>query len=228
MQSPLHMAVAAGEFELVKALIEHGAIIDAADRNGITPLQLAIEANNLKMEIFLLDHNAYQGLNDHVYESQAELGIYSNDLRKTDLIYRLISIPKSVRDDNWKDQFLSHVAAASFRCGTPQVAIGTDGFPYFQLFVPEPGIEFQCFVIDKMINNLISHGFGVVINSNANNPEWVFSYGDILNYHLNNRFFSNDSLFSKHIRDEILPKQEKLYFGEPSEKILPLKTRKIL
>ena len=155
--------------------------------------------------------------------------LYSGDIGKTNLIYQLISIPKSDRDDKWVDQFLSSVATASFRCGEPQVKIGPDGFPYFQLFLPEPGIEFQCFVIEKMIDDfLLEHTLGVVINSNAKDPEWVFSHGDILNYHLNNRFYSNDSSFSKRTQDEIIPQNTRSYAGDPSEDIVPLRTRKAL
>ncbi len=150
---------------------------------------------------------------------------YSGDLSKTNILYHLLSIPKNNRDNKWNEQFLINISEASLRCSDPQVIIGPDGFPYFQLFLPIPNQEFQCFVIKYMANDfLIKKGLGVVINPNNGNPDWVFSYGDILNYYLKGEFYSkiNPDIPTK---TETLEKEQKVLVGQPSETILPKSTR---
>ena len=154
---------------------------------------------------------------------------YLGDLTKTDLIYKLVGTPKENRNENWTKQFLSAIPEASFRGTNPQIVTGPDGFPYFQLLLPEPGVGFQCFVIDKMKDDfLLENGFGVVINPTSTNADWVLSYGDILNYHLNKTFYSSDSLFSNETKDEVIKEKEEVMIGQPSETILPKMTRNIL
>ncbi|WP_348797247.1 hypothetical protein [Flavobacterium adhaerens] len=155
---------------------------------------------------------------------------YYGDLEKTQKIYQLVQTPNSERDDNWNSEFLSNIVAASFKCGEPQVITGPDGFPYFQLFLPEPNVSFQCFVIEKMKDDfLLEYGYGVVINPTAEEPDWVLSYGDIVNLHLNNTFYSNEpTLFSKRKKTETITKSEQVLIGQPSETLLPIKTRKVL
>jgi hypothetical protein len=125
---------------------------------------------------------------------------------------------------------LSLLPSASFRCGDPQVITGPDGLPYFQLFLPEPNTSFQCYVIDKMKDDfLLENGYGVVINPTGNQPDWVLSYGDILNFHLNQNFYTyEETPFSKTNTDEDINETENVMIGQPSEELLPMKTRKIM
>ena len=81
-------------------------------------------------------------------ENQTERVPYYGDLEKTNIIANLLTIPKAERDQEWTEDFLANIPAASFKCGDPQLISGPDGFPYFQLFLPEPGVGFQCYVIE--------------------------------------------------------------------------------
>jgi hypothetical protein len=163
-------------------------------------------------------------------ESKIVTEPYLGDLNKTAEIYNLIKTPPSDRDENWNASFLSLLSSASFRCGDPQVITGPDGLPYFQLFLPEPNTSFQCYVIDKMKDDfLLEHGYGVVINPTGNQPDWVLSYGDILNFHLNHSFYTyEDTPFSKVMTDEVINEAENVMIGQPSEELLPFATRKIM
>lgn len=160
----------------------------------------------------------------------AEKEGYLGDLQKTQIITELLLIPREQRDENWVDRFLYNLPAASFRCGNPQVIAGPDGFPYFQLLLPEHGKEFQCFVVEKMIPDfLVERGYGVVLNPGSGQPDWVLTYGDILNYHLTGGFFTMESNFSnKDTPEEVISGGEEVMVGQPSETILPLETRKLL
>jgi hypothetical protein len=155
---------------------------------------------------------------------------YLGDLTKTNEIYHLVTVPKPDRDEAWDAAFLANLAEASFRCGTPQIIQGPDGFPYFQLFLPEPGVGFQCYVIDRMKDDfLLERGLGVVVNPAPAGPDWVLSYGDIVNFALTQQFYNTgETPFSKQVSDEIIEAEEQAMVGQPSATLLPQATRHVL
>ncbi len=155
---------------------------------------------------------------------------YLGDLTKTNNLYRLVQTPQNERDDVWKQVFLENIVKASFRCGDPQVIMGPDGFPYFQLFLPEPNKSFQCYVIERMKDDfLLASGYGVVINPSQNGADWVLSYGDILNLHLNKTFYTMGATpFSSETNTETIAEKEEVLIGQPSEALLPQQTRQLL
>ncbi len=164
------------------------------------------------------------------HQNEQKTEPYLGDLNKTNEIFQLVNVPQEQRDENWNKSFLFNLSKASFRCGEPQVITGPDGFPYVQLFLPEPNKSFQCYVIDRMKDDfLLETGFGIVINPTNERADWVLSNGDILNLHLNNTFYlSEKTPFSKETNDEIISENEQVMVGQPSEKILPSTTRKLL
>ena len=154
---------------------------------------------------------------------------YYGDLEKTNIIANLLAVAKAERDQEWNEDFLENIPAASFKCGDPQLISGPDGFPYFQLFLPEPGVGFQCYVIEKMKDDfLLEHGYGIVFNLVNGEPDYVLSYGDILNLHLNQSFYTEDSVFTKATADEVIKEDEQVMVGQPNETILPQYTKKLL
>jgi hypothetical protein len=155
---------------------------------------------------------------------------YLGDLAKTNELYHLVAVPKPDRDEAWDAAFLANLAGASFRCGTPQIIQGPDGFPYFQLFLPEPGVRFQCYVIDRMKDDfLLERGLGVVVNPTPAGPDWVLSYGDIVNFALSHEFYTTtETPFSKAVGDEVIATEEQVMVGQPSETLLPQAVRAVL
>jgi hypothetical protein len=155
---------------------------------------------------------------------------YLGDLAKTNAIVQLAKIPPAERDENWKESLLANLASASFRCGDPQVITGPDGFPYVQLFLPEPNTSFQCYVIDRMKDDfLLTRGFGIVINPTPTGALWVLTNGDILNLYLHQIFYTTEKTpFSKETTDETITENEEVMIGQPSDSILPDSTRKLL
>ena len=153
---------------------------------------------------------------------------YYGNLEKTALLAQHFEVPQSERDGQWKATLFENVAEASFACGNPQLFYGPDGFPYFELNLPEPNQPFQCYVIKHIIEDfLLEKGFGVVIHPGKENPDWVFSYGDMLNFHLNKEFYS-PSKASNLPETEILEKEEQVLVSAPGEHILPSQTRAIM
>lgn len=155
---------------------------------------------------------------------------YLGDLEKTEQLHAMLLVDREDRDEAWVKKFLANVPLASFICGTPQVIAGPDGFPYFKLSLPKPNEVFQCFVIDHMKDDfLLERGYGVVINADGGQPDWVLSYGDILNYHLTGDFFIPDALLNhKSEQDEVIADGEQVMIGQPSATYLPDETRKLL
>lgn len=155
---------------------------------------------------------------------------YLGDLNKTAILTDLVKTPKAERDQQWQDTFLENIKEASFRCGAPKVITGPDGFPYFQLFLPEPYTSFECYVIKKMKDDfLLQSGYGVVINPTPNSAEWVLTYGDILNLHVNDTFYTEEETpFSKASSDESTAEDEQVMIGQPSEAMLPQLTRQLI
>ncbi|BES63438.1 hypothetical protein [Dysgonomonas capnocytophagoides] len=154
--------------------------------------------------------------------------VYYGDLEKTQALDKLFSVPFESRDESWKNTFLENVTDASFACNDPQVISGPDGFPYFVLNMPEPNKEFQCYVIKHMIPDFIlDNGLGIVINPVKGQPDWVFTYGELVNYHLRNEFYTESKNW--YIQTENRIKEDtQMLIGQPSEYIIPIQTRNIL
>ena len=55
---PIHVAVSGGHWGVVKALIEHGASVNSADKRGQTPLLLACRHDQLEIAELLIDQGA--------------------------------------------------------------------------------------------------------------------------------------------------------------------------
>ena len=154
---------------------------------------------------------------------------YLGDLNKTMRLQALFAIPPESRDQLWFEQFYQAIPNASFKCEVPQVIQGPDGFPYVKLEIPAQGEEFQCYVLKHMKDDfLLERGFGVAIFAGKNQPEWVFTYGDIVNFHLLNSFTARNDIFSDKQHDEELCEDDAFSIGEPSQDILPTVAKNIL
>ena len=150
------------------------------------------------------------------------------DITKTQVMVDLFKIPQEQRDDNWRQTFYDNIQTASYACGNPQIFTGPDEFPYFILRTPEPNKPFESFCIRNMKDDfLLDKGFGVAINPGENSVDWVFSYGDIVNLHLNKDFLTKtDTLEIQN--EEIIKKDEKILLAQPSESFLPRQARQAL
>ena len=74
---------------------------------------------------------------------------------------------------------------------------------------------------------LLERKLGVVINPTG--PDWVLSYGDILNFHLTNEFFTTkETPFSKQQHDKGIGESEEFMVGQPAGTVLPQVARKVL
>lgn len=152
-------------------------------------------------------------------DNNPEIGL--GDLEKTVILNTLLEIPFENRDQNWVNSFIHAVDQANLKLGSPEVVIGSDGYPYIQLQNVESDESFQAFVINKQLPAILTQGFGVVINAHKERPDWIFSYGDIVNYELNDVFYSDESIFSNNREQIVIQPDEQILVGAPSDSILP-------
>ncbi len=148
------------------------------------------------------------------------------DINKVQVLLDLFAIAQEKRDEEWREKFYANVVDASFRCETPQIFRGPDGFPYFSLLSPKPLKSFDSFCICNLVETATTNGFGIAINRRADGADWVFSCGDLLTLRLTGGFKTPPV---PHIqRTEITQHEEKVLVAAPSESYLPLYTRAII
>src|SRR5690606_14072880 len=145
----------------------------------------------------------------------------------TIIINQLMLVPFKERDEKWRDDFLMAISEANLKLGDPEIIMSNDGFPYIQLETVSTGESFQAYVIKKQLDIIMGQGFGIVINAKkGGQPEWVFSYGDLVNLKLSGFFYSDASLFSDISENNKISSDEKILVGQPSEEIFPNYLRK--
>ena len=142
------------------------------------------------------------------------------DLEKTITVNQLMETTFEARDETWRDNFLKHSAGANLTLGDPEVIMSNDGFPYIQLQTIATDKSFQAFVIEQQLDNLLAQGFGIVINAQQQ-PDWAFSYGDLVNLKLSGSFYTDYSVFSKTKENNPIGQDEEILVGQPSEEIFP-------
>ncbi|MDQ3016555.1 MAG: hypothetical protein M3R25_07550 [Bacteroidota bacterium] len=150
------------------------------------------------------------------------------DITKTQIMVDLFTVPHDQRGESWRQSLLDHVETASFRKGDPELVTGPDGFPYFALYTPIPMQSFESFCIRNMKDDFILiNGCGIVINPSGESSDWVFTYGDIVNLHVSQKFYNTD-----HVpivpKTEIISAEEDVLIGHPSDMFVPMHTRNIL
>lgn len=152
------------------------------------------------------------------------------DLGQTQRLAELLSDPPDERDDAWLEAFLDAVPTASLASFEPQIEAGPDGFPYFQLAMPDPG-EFTPFSLVHILQDCIDNGVGSVIHTSSlrnENPAWVFSLGDLVSYSLFEDFSGDPEVY----RNELPPPEpavdQSLLRAIPSGEYFPLGARQAL
>ncbi|GAB3974259.1 hypothetical protein GCM10028806_29740 [Spirosoma terrae] len=76
---------------------------------------------------------------------------------------------------------------------------------------------------------LISDGLGIAINADKEEPDWVFSYGDVVDFYLNSKFYSNNitNPFTGIVTDRMV-NSNRVRIGNPSETYLPQDARNVI
>jgi len=149
------------------------------------------------------------------------------DLDQTALLADLFAVARENRDERWKERFYAAVPDATLMSFQPQVNAGPDYFLYFHLAIPDPG-PLTPFCVSHILDFVLDNGFGIAIfgdSSRSPNPEWVFSYGDLLSFSLYGAFDAG----SEHpgSTPEAAAGAQVLV-ASPSESYLPVRARTVI
>ena len=156
-----------------------------------------------------------------IEKGDTEVKSLFGDLEKTIIINNLMTTPFEERNAQWRADFLRNISGANLKLGNPEVVMSDDNFPYFQLETVSTGENFKAIVLDHQLDSILEQGFGVVINAHLSRPDWVFSYGDLINLKLNKEFYTDKSIFSNPKKNQSIGQDEEILVGQPAEEILP-------
>jgi hypothetical protein len=148
------------------------------------------------------------------------------DIGKVEILLDLFEVEKGQRDEAWIERFHANVADASFRCETPQIFSGPDGFPYFSLLSPEPLKSFEPFCICNLTELATERGFGIAINRSDDGADWVFSSGDLLCLRLTGNLCA--AQVPRTTGKIAVQETETALAGSPAESCLPAYTRAVI
>jgi hypothetical protein len=71
---------------------------------------------------------------------------------------------------------------------------------------------------------LFERGWGVVINLKGDQPDWLLTYGEVVNYKLRKEFYSAPQV-SELPPTGVIQKDEQVLVGQPSDALLPQQAR---
>lgn len=148
------------------------------------------------------------------------------DLAKTEEVEALLGVTADQRDAAWRQRFFPAVGDASMAAGNPQVFNGPDGFAYFNLHLPPIAQEFETFCVNHVLNPCTENGFGCVIHDRSGGVGWVFTYGNLWSQRIYGTF--DDTPDDDPAVTQVLPKDEQVLVGSPSEGMLPSWARTVL
>jgi hypothetical protein len=147
-----------------------------------------------------------------------------------DIIENMNSICKvshEKRDHTWTQKFIKSLSYSSLKIDNPKIITDSYGREYYNLTQAtdtDNGI-----LIKDFITQNIENGLGIAINGNKETSDWIFSYGDILDFHLHREFYSDEIInpFTGLVKDTIIG-NNRLRIGQPSETFFPENARKIV
>ena len=148
------------------------------------------------------------------------------DIERTREVVTLFQTPQEQRDEAWRAAYFAAIPDAALAAGDPQLIQGPDGFPYAVLRTPERDESFSGYSVSTVLDQVTESGVGLVINPREGAPDWVFSYGDLLELRLLGELRSHEP-GSGHTEAPVIG-GERVMVGEPGETYLPMYARRVL
>lgn len=147
----------------------------------------------------------------------------------TQTVADLLTMPQERRDQYWIERFLAAVPDAPLQILDPQMQLGPDGYPYFQLAIPSAGNVAFC-TLTQALDHCLDRGVGVVIFKSpgrADEPGWVFNYAQLFSYSLFGNFQGDPSQPPAPV-EQPDGHGRSVLLAAPSESFLPPRVRRAM
>ncbi len=165
------------------------------------------------------------------------------DLRGTQTLSELFSVPQPMRDEGWLNRFLPAAWTASLEVGEPNVFQGPDFFRYIRLNLPQPGKPFPSNCVANLAQLTLDNAWGIAIfaSADANEPEYVMPMGvvdslvtydspqgDSLDLADSNGISTQAEMVTQDLQRVTLGQGESVFIGAPAANFLPAHTARAL
>ncbi|MBW7674044.1 hypothetical protein [Chryseobacterium chendengshani] len=146
--------------------------------------------------------------------------VKTNDLNIKDLFLT----PLDQRNYSWIIEFNKAIKGHTFTKGNPENIEDEVGMHYLNLSLNSQDSSNS---LEFYMNTCLENGDGIAICGTKEKSDWIFSYGDLLNYSINGVFYSVEisEPYTGRVIDTYINDRE-ARIGQPSEKFLPQSARK--
>jgi hypothetical protein len=149
------------------------------------------------------------------------------DAAGTAVVSRLFNVPQEDREGDWQERFLDCIVTASMEVDN-KVTAGPDGLYYFSMKLPDASKPYPAYSLLSIFPHVLQEGAGITVSARDEEVQWVFSYGDVVNYHVNRQFYSMQVAKDVPLGGVTLAAGTKMLVGDPSEDYLPKAARRVM
>lgn len=139
-------------------------------------------------------------------------------------IVKLVSQPDSFRDQAWESEFFQAFVQGKVELISEAPQQGPDGWPYILVKTTPNATEDSRNILAWASNS----GVGIVVNSDKQMPDYIFTFGMIWNFRERAHFLDFNYEASKSPGQFVLNKGDRVLVGGPSESALPGYVRSVL
>lgn len=136
----------------------------------------------------------------------------------------LFLTPVDQRDYSWKIEFNNSIKKYNFTKIYPEIIEDEAGMKYLNLCLKDKESSNS---LDSFIDSCLENDVGIAVNGSKEKFDWIFSYGELLDYSINKMFYSEtiSEPYTGKVIDRYVNNRE-ARIGQPSEKYLPENARK--
>lgn len=148
----------------------------------------------------------------------------------TQAVAELLALPQEQRDDAWVERFFAAIPDAPLQMLDPQVQLGPDGYPYFQLAIPASPDAPSC-TLTQVLDHCLDNGLGAVVHKSPGKSDevgWVFTYAHLFSYSLFRNFIGDPNETPPPQEQAPADKERTVLMVAPSDSFLPPRVRRAM
>ncbi|MEZ6025304.1 MAG: hypothetical protein R3E85_03860 [Planctomycetota bacterium] len=165
-------------------------------------------------------------------EADADVTRSPHDVAMTRRVIKYLQVPRTERDDAWRERFFRAIPTAALVVGSPQLLTGPDGFEYVVLRTPKPPQRFAPRTLAQISIECTSRGRGAVLDPEPGSAAWVFRYGDLWSLRAHGGFVGDGV---EPLEAQVIPsgrrrlqRETEFLVGAPSAHLFPSWARRVV